>query len=222
MKQRIKEIFVLFFISLYERPIDASNTQQSNYRYYPGYERRFMQNAHPNNRQPYEGGLAKHIVKAVAPDQQPNVRDDYYTSPTQQLLPWKKLENFFVTNDEHLDPKINYDETYIMKPRPSGAIHWFEKSHLYQQLAGFCVDSQPDPFTFRAYLCTGITDFGINLFIEAISIKDLLTCFALAQVTGDSLYCLTWYVGRIFFRDYLPDAFREELNYEEGRLTPVL
>ena len=171
---------------------------------------------------PYNGGHAKSLVRILAPNQQRHIQPDY-KPPIPHLLPWKTFSEFFLGGpNQHLNHKINYDPSFIMRPRQSGILHSLEKSDLYQKLASYCVDWNPDAYSYFGFLCSGITDFGINLFIEAISFKDLIICAMIGYASGDSLFCLTWYLTRFFFRDYLPVGFKEAYDYEDGRLRQAI
>ena len=167
---------------------------------------------------PYDGGIAKEFVKILAPNQQHHIKHNY-NSPIPHIFPWKQFNTFFSAGkDGHLDNRIDYNSSFAMQPRPSGAFHWVEKSSWYQQLAGYCVNGDHDSYSYVGLLCTGITDFGINVFIETIFIQDLMICAMIAFTTGDSLFCLAWYLTRFFFNDYLPVILKEELDYQDGRL----
>ena len=167
---------------------------------------------------PYNGGTAKTLVKVLVSNQQRHVKPTQATS-ISHLLPWKKFSEFFLGGPNmHLNEKIDYNPFFIMGPRKHGVLNAFEISEWYQKRAGYCVDWNPDSYSYEGFLCSGITDFGINLFIEAISFKDLIICGLIGYTTGDSLFCLSWYLTRFFFRDYIPDTLKEEYHYEEGRI----
>ena len=168
---------------------------------------------------PYDGGQAKTLVKIFAPNQQHHIKPNYASS-LPHLLPWKKFSNFLLGGpSQHNNKNINYD-TFVatMGPRQNGVLHSFEKSEWYQTLASYCIDYNPDSYSFSGFLCNVITDFGINVFIEAITFKELMTCAAIGYATGDSLFCLAWYLMRFFFSDYVPNSIKEEYYYADNRL----
>ena len=168
---------------------------------------------------PYSGGAASTLVKILAPSQLPHKISDY-TPPIPHLFPWKTFGDFFLGGkNQHLNEKIDYDPFYVMKPRQGGILHEFETSGWYQRRASFCVNSNPDSYSLEGFLCSGMTDFGINLFIEFIAFKELMMCAAIGWITGDSLFCLAWYLLRFFFRDYIPTILKEEYNYEDNRIA---
>ena len=72
----------------------------------------------------------------------------------------------------------NKDRGYNLKQRNRGTLVGYEKLPGYQAISQWCVDRSPDPYTTESYLCSGIIDFGIGLFIESQTLNDLLLCVA--------------------------------------------
>ena len=72
----------------------------------------------------------------------------------------------------------NKDRGYGLKQRNRGTLVGYEKLPGYQAISQWCVDRSPDPYTTESYLCSGIIDFGIGLFIESQTLNDLLLCIA--------------------------------------------
>ena len=137
------------------------------------------------------------------------------------LLPWKEFSDFILGGpNQHIAKYINPERFYttMTRPRQNGVLHSFEKSDWYQKMASYCVNWEPDAYSFNGFLCNVITDFGINLFIESIAFKELMTCAAIGYATGDSLFCLAWYLTRFFFRDYVPNIIKEEYHYADRLL----
>ena len=164
----------------------------------------------------YNGGMAKIMVHYLFTD---NQKEDNKISERNQLshlFQWRKFNDFFGFN-QHLD-KVDYSPQFTMKPRKTGMLYAIESSDWYQKLTSHCVDWNPDSYSFNGALCNGMKYFGINVFKGVITFSDLITCSMIGYVTGDGLFCLTWYLGRFFLNDYLPDSVKEQYHYANGRL----
>ena len=166
----------------------------------------------------YSGGDTKSLIRFLVPSQQSHkIPNKLPQIPS--LFNWAKLDNFLLQQSKQ-NPKteIDNDPWFAMKPRKTGILHSLETSEWYQKLASHCVDWSPDSYSWNGFLCSGVTDFGINLFIEAIAFKDLVVCAILGYATGDSLFCLTLYLTRFILQDYIPDDLKEEYHYTDGRM----
>ena len=170
----------------------------------------------------YRGGAAKSLVRLLAPSQQSHVIPNY-TSLNPTLFEWEKFDNFFLKLlNQKSESRLDFGPWFSMKPRKTGILQSLENSEWYQKLASHCVDWSPDSYSWDGFLCSGVTDFGINLFIEAIAFKDLVVCAIIGYATGDSLFCLSLYLTRFLFQDYFPDVLKEEYHYTDGRLRSTI
>ena len=166
----------------------------------------------------YNGGMVKIMVHYLLTN---NQKEDNKVSERNQLshlFPWRKFNDFFLNGfNQHFD-KVDYSPQFAMKPRKTGMLYAIESSDWYQQLTSHCVDWNPDSYSFNGALCNGMKYFGINVFKGVITFSDLITCSMIGYTTGDGLFCLTWYLGRFFLNDYLPDSLKEQYHYANGRL----
>ena len=166
----------------------------------------------------YDGGMAKIMVHYLLTNDQKGDNRICEMSQLSHLFPWKKFNDFFLNGfSQHLD-KVDYSPQFTMKPRKTGMLHAIESSDWYQQLTSHCVDWNPDSYSFNGALCNGMKYFGINVFKGVITFSDLITCSMIGYATGDGLFCLTWYLGRFFLNDYLPDSLKEQYHYSKGRM----
>ena len=70
------------------------------------------------------------------------------------------------------------DRGYGLQPRNRGSLSNYEKGVDYQTASKWCIDRKPQPYTAESFLCSGIIDFGIGLFIESQTLNDMLVCVA--------------------------------------------
>ena len=167
----------------------------------------------------YNGGITKTVVDYLFTNDSQIQTNNCGKHQLSHLIQWGKFNDLFLGKfSQHFDAKVNYSPWFAMLPRQTGMLHAFERSKWYQKLAFYCVDWSPDSYSFNGALCNGIKYFGINFFKGLISFSDLITCAIIAYVTGDSLFCLTWYLSRFFLNDYLPDSLKEQYYYANGRL----
>ena len=168
---------------------------------------------------PYNGGIAKIIANFLLANTPEKLKsgDEKYT--VSHSFEWKKFNNFFLNGfGRHFENNVDYRPTFAMKPRKTGILHSMESSDWFQKLTSHCVNWNPDAYSFNGALCGGMKYFGINLFSGVIKFSDLITCAMIGYATGDGLFCLTWYLGRFFFHDYLPDNLKEHYYYDDGRI----
>ena len=168
---------------------------------------------------PYEGGFAKTLAHYLLMNEQKNIFDPNKKHQVSHLLEWKKFNQLFLKDfNQHFDHRVNYNPSFAMHPRRAGMFHSLERSKWYQMTTSHCVDWNPDSYSLVGVLCNGLKYFGLNLFKGVISFTDLITCAMIGLATGDSLFCLTWYLARFFLSDHLPDSFKEHYHYSDGRI----
>ena len=168
---------------------------------------------------PYDGGLAKTLAHYLLRNEKKNNFDPNKKHQVSHLLEWKKFNHLFLNDfNRHFDYRINYSPSFAMQPRQTGMLNFLERSKWYQRITSHCVNWNPDSYSLDGVLCNGLKYFGLNLFKGVISFADLITCAIIGLATGDSLFCLTWYLARFFLRDHLPDSFKEHYHYSDGRI----
>ena len=168
---------------------------------------------------PYKGGFAKTLAHYLLMNEPKNNFDPNKKHQVTHLIEWKLFNQLFLNDfNKHFDHRVNYSPRFAMHPRQAGMLHFLERSKWYQRTTSHCVNWNPDSYSLDGVLCNGLKYFGLNLFKGVISFTDLITCAIIGLATGDSLFCLTWYLARFFLSDYLPDSFKEHYHYSDGRI----
>ena len=190
---KIYTFFILNIILLLLQTSDTITKNHKHRRYDNIPFMRSVENSKNNSERIYDGGISKSLIRLFAPREQryviPNNSSHFST-----LLDWAALDKFLLKHlQQNNENKMDYNPWFAMTPRKTGVLSSFETSQWYQKLASHCVDWEPDSYSWNGFLCSGVTDFGINLFIEVIAFKDLVLCALIGYTTGDSLFCLTLY-----------------------------
>ena len=213
-------IFILRSILIWQ--ITSVTTENEKYhRNHNTPFKRLVESTKNNTNSTYDGGISKSLIHFLVPSEQSHIRP-YKSSQFSPLLDWANFDKMILEYEEsNFESQIDNNPWFAMSPRKAGILHSLETSEWYQKLASHCVDWEPDSYSWNGFLCSGVTDFGINLFIEAIAFKDLVMCAIIGYTTGDSLFCLTIYLARFLFQDYFPEGLREENHYIDGRIQKI-
>ena len=212
--------FVLTSILIWQS-IFAATGNEKNHRHHISLLKRSVESTNYITKNIYDGGISKSLIHWLVPKEQSHIIP-YESSQFSPLLDWASFDKALLENkNSSFESQINYYPWFAMSPRKTGILQSLETSEWYQKLASHCVDWEPDSYSWNGFLCSGMTDFGINLFIEAIAFKDLVMCAIIGYTTGDSLFCLTIYLARFLFQDYFPEGLREENHYIDGRIQKI-